>query len=213
MLVTLENASTLAWKKMDGLIPAIIQHAKTGAVLMQGYMSEEALTKTLTTGNATFFSRSKQRLWIKGESSGNFLRVREILSDCDNDSLLLACHPAGPTCHLGTESCFPEQKISTQNFISELERIIEQRKQSATEDNSYTARLFAKGTTKIAQKVGEEGVEVALAAVAETKEELLGECADLFYHTLVLLRDKNIELDEVMSVLKQRHSDSSSPNS
>ncbi|MEW6991109.1 bifunctional phosphoribosyl-AMP cyclohydrolase/phosphoribosyl-ATP diphosphatase HisIE [Colwelliaceae bacterium 6441] len=204
MLVTNENSHELAWGKMDNLIPAIIQHHKTGAVLMQGYMNQASLEQTLTTEKATFFSRSKQALWVKGETSGNFLNVKQILSDCDKDSLLIACDPIGPSCHLGTESCFPEQKLTQQNFLSQLEQVIQTRKNDASED-SYTAHLFSRGTTKIAQKVGEEGVEVALAAVAETKEDLLGECADLFYHTLVLLQDQNIDMAEVMAVLQQRH--------
>jgi len=204
MLVNQENINQLAWDKMDNLLPAIIQHQDTGAVLMQGYMNKEALLATLTSEKATFFSRSKQRLWVKGETSGNFLNVSQVLSDCDQDSLLIACRPVGPSCHLGTESCFPEQKLSQQNFLSQLEQVIESRKKDDPKD-SYTAFLLAKGTTKIAQKVGEEGVEVALAAVAETKDDLLGECADLFYHTLVLLQDKRIDLVEVMEVLQQRH--------
>ncbi|MCP4988102.1 MAG: bifunctional phosphoribosyl-AMP cyclohydrolase/phosphoribosyl-ATP diphosphatase HisIE [Colwellia sp.] len=204
MLVNKDNINGLAWQKMDNLIPAIIQHAATGAILMQGYMNQESLAATLETGKATFYSRSKQGLWVKGETSGNFLEVKQVLTDCDSDSLLIACQPIGPSCHLGTESCFPEQKLSQQNFLSHLEQVIEQRKGDKPEE-SYTAHLFSRGTTKIAQKVGEEGVEVALAAVAETKEDLLGECADLFYHTLVLLADKDIELSEVMSVLQKRH--------
>jgi len=204
MLVTNSNIKKLAWKKMNDLIPAIIQHSATGAVLMQGYMSQESLTKTLDTGKATFFSRSKQALWIKGETSGHFLNVDQVLTDCDQDSLLLACTPIGPSCHLGTESCFPEQKLTQQNFLSQLEQVIAGKKGGDPKE-SYTAHLFSRGTTKMAQKVGEEGVEVALAAVAETKEDLLGECADLFYHTLVLLADKEIELSEVMYVLQQRH--------
>jgi len=204
MLVTLENISELSWEKMANLIPAIIQHQDTGAILMQGYMNAESLKQTLTTGKATFFSRSKQAQWVKGETSGNFLNVTQVLTDCDNDSLLIACRPMGPTCHLGTDSCFPEQNLTQQNFLSELEQVIASRKDEDPE-TSYTAHLFSRGTTKIAQKVGEEGVEVALAAVAETKEDLLGECADLFYHTLVLLQDKNIAMSEVMAVLQQRH--------
>ena len=204
MLVNQENLQDLAWQKMDNLIPAIIQHAATGAILMQGFMNQEALTATLNTGKATFFSRSKQGLWVKGETSGNFLNVEQVVTDCDQDSLLIACTPIGPTCHLGTESCFPEQKLTTQNFLSQLERVIESKKGDDPKE-SYTAHLFSRGTTKMAQKVGEEGVEVALAAVAETKEDLLGECADLFYHTLVLLADQKIELSEVMSVLQERH--------
>ncbi|MDG1753023.1 MAG: bifunctional phosphoribosyl-AMP cyclohydrolase/phosphoribosyl-ATP diphosphatase HisIE [Thalassotalea sp.] len=204
MLVTNENSHELAWEKMDNLIPAIIQHHKTGAVLMQGYMNQASLAQTISSEKATFFSRSKQDIWVKGETSGNFLNVKQILSDCDKDSLLIACEPIGPSCHLGTESCFPEQKLTQQNFLSQLEQVIESRKNDAPED-SYTAHLFSRGTTKIAQKVGEEGVEVALAAVAETKDDLLGECADLFYHTLVLLQDQKIDLAEVMSVLQKRH--------
>ena len=204
MLVTTENINELAWQKMDNLIPAIIQHAATGAVLMQGFMNKESLVATLDTGRATFFSRSKQGLWIKGETSGNFLNVHEVITDCDQDSLLIACTPIGPTCHLGTESCFPEQKLTQQNFLSQLEQVIAGKKGDDPKE-SYTAHLFSRGTTKMAQKVGEEGVEVALAAVAETKEDLLGECADLFYHTLVLLADQKIELSEVMAVLQERH--------
>lgn len=204
MLVTLKNIEQLAWQKMDNLIPAIIQHSATGAVLMQGYMNQESLAATLDTGKATFFSRSKQALWVKGETSGNFLNVEQVLTDCDQDSLLIACTPIGPSCHLGTESCFPEQNLTQQNFLSQLEQVIASRKGDSPEE-SYTAHLFSRGTTKIAQKVGEEGVEVALAAVAETREDLLGECADLFYHTLVLLADQKIDLSEVMKVLQQRH--------
>jgi len=204
VLVTTENINELAWQKMDNLIPAIIQHAATGAVLMQGFMNKESLVATLDTGKATFFSRSKQGLWIKGETSGNFLNVHEVITDCDQDSLLIACTPIGPTCHLGTESCFPEQKLTQQNFLSQLEQVIAGKKGDDPKE-SYTAHLFSRGTTKMAQKVGEEGVEVALAAVAETKEDLLGECADLFYHTLVLLADQKIELSEVMAVLQERH--------
>lgn len=204
MLVTTENINELAWQKMDDLLPAIIQHAATGAILMQGYMSQESLAVTLSTGKATFFSRSKQALWVKGETSGNFLNVQQVLSDCDQDSLLIACTPIGPSCHLGTESCFPEQKLTQQNFLSQLEQVIASKKDDDPKE-SYTAHLFSRGTTKMAQKVGEEGVEVALAAVAETKEDLLGECADLFYHTLVLLADQKIDLSEVMAVLQERH--------
>ena len=207
MLVTNKTIDQLAWDKMQGLIPAIIQHNETGAVLMQGYMTKESLTETMATKKATFFSRSKNRLWTKGETSGHFLEVAQIITDCDKDSLLIACKPNGATCHLNTQSCFPEEQISQQNFLSELEQVIHDKKGQDPKE-SYTAFLLNKGTTKIAQKVGEEGVEVALAAVAETKEDLLGECADLFYHTLVLLQDKNIALSEVMAVLQKRHADS-----
>ena len=204
MLVTLENIAELAWDKMDNLIPAIIQDAATGAVLMQGFMNQDALKATLESGNATFFSRSKQRLWMKGESSNNTLAVQQVLADCDKDCLLIAANPNGPACHLNTLSCFPEEQLSQQNFLSHLERFVAIRAKDSVED-SYTARLLARGTNKVAQKVGEEGVEVVIAALAETKEEFLGECADLFYHTLVLLKDQNIDLAEVMAVLQQRH--------
>ncbi len=204
MLVTLENLDSLAWEKMNHLLPVIIQDSATGAVLMQGFMNTEALTATLETGKATFFSRSKQRLWMKGESSNNTLDVKQVLADCDQDCLLIAAQPNGPTCHLNTVSCFPEEQLSQQNFLSYLERFVEQRSKESVEE-SYTARLLSRGTNKVAQKVGEEGVEVVIAALAETKEEFLGECADLFYHTLVLLKDQDIALSEVMEVLQQRH--------
>ena len=204
MLVTLENSQELAWGKMDNLLPAIIQDASTGAVLMQGFMNQEALTTTLESGKATFFSRSKQRLWMKGESSNNTLDVQQVLADCDKDCLLIAANPNGPTCHLNTTSCFPEEKLSQQNFLSHLERFVDKRANDPVEE-SYTAKLLSRGTNKVAQKVGEEGVEVVIAALAETKEDFLGECADLFYHTLVLLKDQNVELSEVMEVLQKRH--------
>ena len=204
MIVTLDNINDLAWDKMDNLLPAIIQDAATGAVLMQGFMNIEALTETLNSNKATFFSRSKQRLWMKGESSGNTLDVKQVLADCDKDCILIAAEPKGPTCHLNTNSCFPEEKVSQQNFLSYLERYVDKRANDPIEE-SYTARLLSLGTNKVAQKVGEEGVEVVIAALAETKEDFLGECADLFYHTLVLLKDQKIELSEVMAVLQQRH--------
>lgn len=205
MQVTLENLDSLAWDKMDNLLPAIIQDAATGSILMQGFMNQEALKATLTTEKATFFSRSKQRLWMKGESSNNTLDVKQVLADCDKDCLLIAAEPNGPTCHLNTTSCFPEEQLSQQNFLSYLERFVDKRSKDPIEE-SYTARLLSRGTNKVAQKVGEEGVEVVIAALAETKEDFLGECADLFYHTLVLLKDQNIALSEVMEVLQKRHS-------
>jgi len=204
MIVTLDNVNDLAWEKMDNLLPAIIQDAATGAVLMQGFMNTEALTETLNSNKATFFSRSKQRLWMKGESSGNTLDVTQVLADCDKDCLLIAANPNGPTCHLMTNSCFPEEQLSQQNFLSHLERFVDIRANDPIEE-SYTARLLSRGTNKVAQKVGEEGVEVVIAALAETKDDFLGECADLFYHTLVLLKDQKIELSEVMEVLQKRH--------
>lgn len=205
MQVTLDNLDSLAWDKMDSLLPAIIQDAATGSVLMQGFMNREALTQTLKTEKATFFSRSKQRLWMKGESSNNTLDVKQVLADCDKDCLLIAAEPNGPTCHLNTTSCFPEEQLSQQNFLSYLERFVDKRSKDPIEE-SYTARLLSRGTNKVAQKVGEEGVEVVIAALAETKDDFLGECADLFYHTLVLLKDQDIALSEVMEVLQKRHS-------
>ncbi|QBY03073.1 bifunctional phosphoribosyl-AMP cyclohydrolase/phosphoribosyl-ATP diphosphatase HisIE [Thalassotalea sp. HSM 43] len=204
MLVTNHNIESLSWDKMDNLIPAIVQHADTGSVLMQGYMNQEALSATLTNQKATFFSRSKQRLWQKGESSGNTLDVVSIVADCDQDSLLILARPHGPTCHLGTDSCFPEQDIADKNFLAYLEQVIHARKNDKPED-SYTAKLLASGTKRCAQKVGEEGVEVALAAATNDRDELLNECADLFYHSLVLLAEQNVDLKEVMKVLQSRH--------
>jgi len=157
MIVTLDNIDTLAWEKMDGLLPAIVQCSATGAILMQGYMNQEALQKTLEINKATFFSRSKNRLWTKGETSDNFLMIKQVLADCDQDSILISAVPRGPACHLGARSCFPEEKLTQQNFLSQLEQVVEQRK-GASPDESYTAQLMAKGLNKVAQKVGEEGV-------------------------------------------------------
>lgn len=204
MNVSTENLADLAWQKMDNLLPAIIQHADTGAILMQGYMDQEALKASLDSGKATFFSRSKQRLWQKGESSNNTLEIETVLTDCDQDSLLLICRPNGPTCHLGTPSCFKDEPFNQKHFLGYLEHIISTRKHDKPQD-SYTAKLLSRGTARIAQKVGEEGVEVALAAATNQKQEFIGECADLLYHTLVLLADQDVELVEVMKVLEQRH--------
>ncbi|MDN3651306.1 bifunctional phosphoribosyl-AMP cyclohydrolase/phosphoribosyl-ATP diphosphatase HisIE [Thalassotalea ponticola] len=204
MQVRLDNIDTLAWDKMNNLIPAIIQHAHTGSVLMQGYMDQNALERTLQQNLATFYSRSKQRLWQKGETSGNTLAVQCIVTDCDKDSLLVLAIPNGPTCHLGTDSCFSEQTMHQQNFLSYLEHVIQSRKNDSP-DTSYTASLLAQGSKRCAQKVGEEGVEVALAAATHDRAELLNECADLLYHTLVLLTQQNVDLKDVMKVLQSRH--------
>lgn len=204
MNITTENIDTLAWQKMDNLIPAIVQHQDTGAVLMQAYMSQESLSKTLSGGTAVFYSRSKQALWLKGETSGNYLHVSNVITDCDKDSLLVIARPDGPSCHLGTESCFPEQPMSQKNFLGYLEHVIAQRSKDPIEE-SYTAKLLSRGTARVAQKVGEEGVEVALAAATNQKDEFIGECADLFYHTLVLLKDQNVSLTRVMQELEKRH--------
>ncbi|MEX0915599.1 MAG: bifunctional phosphoribosyl-AMP cyclohydrolase/phosphoribosyl-ATP diphosphatase HisIE, partial [Wenzhouxiangellaceae bacterium] len=174
------------WQKADGLLPAVVQDTGTGRVLMLGYMNREALEKTQATGHVTFFSRSKQRLWTKGETSGNTLELVGMQLDCDRDTLLVQAIPHGPTCHLGTETCWGDAVNPSVGFLAELERIIESRK-GADPDSSYTARLLEAGIKRCAQKVGEEGVEVALAASAGDREELVSESADLLYHLLVVL--------------------------
>jgi phosphoribosyl-ATP pyrophosphohydrolase/phosphoribosyl-AMP cyclohydrolase len=190
----------LAWEKQDGLIPAIVQDARTLRVLMLGYMSREALAATLARGEVTFFSRSKNRLWTKGESSGHVLRLVGIETDCDADTLLVRALPQGPTCHLGRTSCFP---TAPGDGLAELEALIVQRDIERPE-GSYTTRLFERGIKRIAQKVGEEGLETALAAVIEDDDALLGEAADLMYHLLVLLRQRGLGLDDVKRVLAAR---------
>jgi phosphoribosyl-ATP pyrophosphohydrolase/phosphoribosyl-AMP cyclohydrolase len=189
---------------MDGLVPAIVQDALSGVVLMQGYMNEEALAKTNETGMVTFFSRSKNRLWTKGETSGNFLELASIAFDCDGDSILVKANPRGPVCHTGSDTCFDEVNVSKTGFIDQLRAIIKDRKNNPT-DKSYTASLFAKGINKVAQKVGEEAVEIVIEAKDDNKELFMGEAADLLYHYLVLLEAKGYELDEVMEVLIDRH--------
>lgn len=189
-------------KYNDGLAPAIIQDAVTGKVLMLGFMNAAALAQTRTTGKVTFFSRSKQRLWTKGETSGNFLFVKEIMQDCDNDTLLIKVDPAGPVCHTGADTCFGEKNPVFS--LHALEGIINQRK-SASAEQSYTASLFAKGINKIAQKVGEEAVELVIEAKDNDEEKFLGEAADLLFHYLVLLQAKGYTLADVTRVLQQRH--------
>jgi len=198
-------ASRMDWDKGQGLLPAIVQHARTGQVLMLGYMSEESLDKTLKTGLVTFFSRSREQLWTKGETSGHTLELVDIVEDCDQDTLLVQALPQGPTCHRGTRTCFGEQAPPLLGFLADLEEIIEQRK-SASAESSYTAKLLTEGIQRCAQKVGEEGVEVALAAVANDSEELLGESADLIYHLLIVLAARDLTLDRVIERLQQRHS-------
>ncbi|AGA78763.1 bifunctional phosphoribosyl-AMP cyclohydrolase/phosphoribosyl-ATP diphosphatase HisIE [Echinicola vietnamensis] len=190
--------------KVNGLVPAIIQDATTNAVLMLGYMNEEALQKTQESGKVTFFSRTKQRLWTKGETSGNFMHVQSIKVDCDNDTLLIKADPVGPVCHTGADTCFDEKNTSKTAFIDQLRSIIKDRKNNPT-DKSYTASLFAKGINKVAQKVGEEAVEIVIEAKDDHKDLFMGEAADLLFHYLVLLEAKGYELDEVMDVLIQRH--------
>lgn len=200
-----EQINQLSWPDSQ-LLPAIVQHAISGKVLMQGYMNPDALQHTLQSGNVTFFSRSKQRLWTKGESSGHTLQLVSIDSDCDSDSLLVLALPQGPTCHLGTETCWHDNDANSPQlaFLYDLEQVIKSR-EGADPKSSYTASLFAKGVKRIAQKVGEEGVESALAAMAGDREELKNEAADLLFHLLVLLRSQQLELADVITILKQRH--------
>lgn len=192
------------WQKTDGLLPAIVQDAGTGRVLMLGYMNRDALEKTQATGHVTFFSRSKQRLWTKGETSGNTLELAGMELDCDRDTLLVQAIPHGPTCHLGTDTCWGDEVKPSVGFLAELERIIESRS-GADPDSSYTARLLAEGVKRCAQKVGEEGVEVALAATAGDREELVDESADLLYHLLVVLAASDVSFDEICRRLESRH--------
>ena len=193
------------FKKMEGLIPAVVQDAFTGKVLMLGYMNEAALAQTEASGRVTFFSRSKNRLWTKGETSGNFLEVVSMQEDCDGDAILVKAKPLGPVCHTGADTCFNEVNHSSQTaFIDQLRGIIKERKENPS-SASYTSSLFAKGINKLAQKVGEEAVELVIEAKDDNKELFLGEAADLLFHYLVLLEAKGYELDEVVEVLKQRH--------
>ena len=189
------------FSKSNGLVPAIIQHTLTGQVLMLGYMNEEALEKTKSEGKVTFFSRSKNRLWTKGETSGNYLIVDEILTDCDGDTLLIKVYPQGPTCHTGSTSCFKEE--SAKGFLYKLEKTIEQRIASDAE-NSYTNALFKKGVNKVAQKVGEEAVELVIEAKDNNIDLFKNEAADLLYHFLILLKTKNLKLTDIEEVLQGR---------
>lgn len=193
---TAEQLDRIDWSKGDGLVPAVVQHADDGRVLMLGYMNREALATTLRTKRVTFFSRSRQQLWTKGETSGHFLDTVSITTDCDGDSLLVHARPRGPTCHLGTVSCFA-------SAIAELDAVIAARLKSAPEA-SYTRRLFDAGIKRIAQKVGEEGVETALAGAGEDDATLLAEAADLVYHILVLLRARGLALADLEGVLRRR---------
>ncbi|AFV86118.1 MULTISPECIES: bifunctional phosphoribosyl-AMP cyclohydrolase/phosphoribosyl-ATP diphosphatase HisIE [Alteromonas] len=204
MIITNENSNKLAWDKMDNLLPAIVQDALSGKVLMQGYMDQDALAKTLETGKVTFFSRSKQRLWTKGETSGNTLDLVSVACDCDQDSLLVLANPNGPTCHTGVESCWFDGNTPAFTFLADLERVLAARK-DADPKSSYTASLYNKGIKRIAQKVGEEGVETALAATVHDKEELKNEAADLLYHLTVLLQASDMSLNDALDVLRERH--------
>jgi phosphoribosyl-AMP cyclohydrolase / phosphoribosyl-ATP pyrophosphohydrolase len=189
----------------EGLIPAIIQDAETKTVLMLGYMNAEALEQTKATKKVTFYSRSKQRLWMKGEESGNVLNLVSIKNDCDKDTLLIKVNPQGPTCHKGTDTCWEENNSLTFGFLSELESVIQDRKDNASEDDSYVASLFKKGINKIAQKVGEEAVEVAIEAKDNNEQLFLDESADLLFHYLILLQAKGYKLNDIVDVLKSRH--------
>lgn len=196
----------LDWSKSDGLLPAIVQDAFDGRVLMQAWVSREALAETLEKSLATFWSRSRETLWTKGETSGNFLSVDSIHADCDRDCVLILARPHGPTCHTGSETCFDDEQavIPALGFLAELERVIEQRSREGG-DESYTARLLSEGVKRIAQKVGEEGVETALAGATGDEAEVCSEAADLLYHLLVLLRARDIAVSSVLKVLAERH--------
>jgi phosphoribosyl-AMP cyclohydrolase / phosphoribosyl-ATP pyrophosphohydrolase len=199
------DVDSLDWSKGDGLLPAIVQHWRNGEVLMLGYMNRESLAATRSSAKVTFFSRSRQCLWTKGETSGNILELKSLHVDCDADTLLIRAQPAGPTCHRGTPTCFADAPILPTGFLDDLDALVEQRHRHRPE-GSYTTRLFDAGTRRIAQKVGEEGVETALAGVVQDDEELLGESADLLFHLLVLLRARGLGLHDVIRVLGKRHS-------
>jgi phosphoribosyl-ATP pyrophosphohydrolase/phosphoribosyl-AMP cyclohydrolase len=203
--MTEDQFEALAWEKMDGLLPAVVQDAATGQVLMLGYMNRVALAATLSSRKVTFFSRSKQRLWQKGETSGNVLRLVSVAPDCDNDALLVRADPVGPTCHTGATSCFGGEGPDGPGWLAELSRVVAGRAASADEA-SYTARLLAEGPARIAQKVGEEGVEVALAAVTRDAAGTAEETADLLYHLIVLMQAKGFGWEDVVAILRQRHS-------
>jgi phosphoribosyl-ATP pyrophosphohydrolase/phosphoribosyl-AMP cyclohydrolase len=202
--LTSADLDSLAWKKMDGLIPAVVQNRRTGEVLMLGYMSEAALEETLASGLVTFFSRSRQRLWQKGESSGNRLELGGVYADCDNDALLVLADPQGPVCHLGSDSCF-EAPATGPGWLGELSALIGERAGSGDE-SSYTRKLLAAGMGRVAQKIGEEGVEVALAAVSLDTHSCVEEVADLLYHLCVLMEARAFDWADVIGCLRERHS-------
>ena len=195
---------TLDFEKMGGLIPAIVQDNNTNKVLMLGFMNEEALEQTLSSGKVTFFSRTKNRLWMKGETSGNTLSVVSITPDCDNDSLLIKAIPAGPVCHLGTDTCFGEKNEEDIMFLKYLQNFIERRRHEMPE-GSYTTTLFQKGINRMAQKVGEEAVETVIEATNGTEDRLIYEASDLIYHLIVLLTSKGLRIDDLARELKKRH--------
>ena len=192
------------YSKLNGLVPAIIQDVNTSKVLMLGFMNEEALKKTIGEGKVTFYSRTKKRLWTKGEESGNFLNVVEILEDCDQDTLLIKAIPSGPVCHTGSDTCFNELNLSDLQFLVDLQEIIDKRKQELPE-GSYTTQLFRKGINTIAQKVGEEAIELIIEAKDQNDDLFLNEAADLIYHLQVLLSVKGYSIRDVVRVLSDRH--------
>ena len=198
------KSPNIDWKKNSGLVPAIVQDAATLQVLMLGYMNATALKKTLRTKRVTFFSRRKQRLWVKGETSRNFLHLVSVAVDCDHDTLLITARPDGPTCHRGTPSCFGDKGASGVGFLAQLERTINARIKRG-DKKSYTVRLAKEGVARVAQKVGEEGVETALAALKSGKKEFADEAADLLYHLIVLLRVKKMSLADALAALEKRH--------
>lgn len=193
-------------KNPDGLVPAIIQDAETKNVLMLGYMNEEAFEKTKASGKVTFFSRSKQRLWTKGEESGNFLNLVDMKVDCDNDTLLIFVNPHGPTCHKGTDTCWGEKNSTEMSFLSQLEEVIADRRSNPENEKSYVASLFRSGINKVAQKVGEEAVEVVIESKDNNDDLFLNESADLLFHYLILLQAKGFKLEDIIKVLEERHS-------
>jgi phosphoribosyl-AMP cyclohydrolase / phosphoribosyl-ATP pyrophosphohydrolase len=206
-LMSPSDIELLDFAKSDGLLPVVVQHAGTAAVLMLGYMNREAVQETFSRRRVVFFSRSKQRLWEKGETSGHSLELAEIRADCDRDTLLVTAWPRGPVCHVGTATCFGNEPVTTAErlaFLGTLENVIAQRVTEQPE-GSYTARLFAQGPRRIAQKVGEEGLEVALAAVIETDDKVIGESADLLFHLLVMLNSRGLRLERVVAELQARH--------
>ena len=192
-------------KNSDQLVPAIIQDATTKNVLMLGYMNQEAFDKTLETNQVTFFSRTKNRLWTKGEESGHFLNVVSIQNDCDDDTLLIQVNPIGPTCHKGTATCWGEKNDSNFGFLSQLEEVIKNRREAGNSEKSYVASLFEKGINKIAQKVGEEAVEVVIEAKDDNDDLFINESADLLFHYLILLQAKGFTLKDIVKVLEERH--------
>ena len=198
------NSENLAWQKSNGLLPVIIQDVNTGQVLMLGYMNVDALAKTLDTKKVTFYSRSKDRLWTKGETSGNWLDFVSGEMDCDADTILIQARPHGPVCHTGSQTCFNDHVASSSAFLDQLSALIAARHRSMPQ-NSYTTSLFRDGTARIAQKVGEEGVELALARMKNDMEEIKNEAADLLFHMMVLLEDAGLTLSDVVTVLQERH--------